>query len=255
MTEATAAAWTQLTSLGLVWVSFHCAGMCGPLVVGFDVAGVSRGGGAGRGALSVLTYQAGRAMTLMTLGALSGLVGSGLGAGFHRAGAILALTMAAAILASQIIPRRWHRPRPRLRLERRAEPIWQRMASRVSTAVLPHMSGGRALDHLALGLLMGLLPCMIPLWVLGLGATTGSPLHGALLMLTLVAMTTPVLLGVTLLPRVVRLSGRLSRALPRVLLGVSALWLTMVGLAGLELIDHLHLPVHLAGRTFVVMLW
>ncbi len=251
MTEATAAAWTQLTSLGLLWVSFHCAGMCGPLVVGFDVAGVARGSSAGTGALSVLTYQAGRAMTLMTLGALSGLVGSGLGAGFHRAGAILALAMAAAILASQLIRRR----PPRMRLERRREPIWQRMASRVSTAVLPHMSGGRALDHLALGLLMGLLPCMIPLWVLGLGATTGSPLHGALLMLTLVAMTTPMLLGVTLLPRVVTRSGRLSRALPRVLLGVSALWLAMVGLAGLELIDHLHLPVRLAGRSFVVMLW
>lgn len=251
MTEATAAAWTQLTSLGLVWVSFHCAGMCGPLVVGFDVAGVSRGSSAGKGALSVLTYQAGRAMTLMTLGALSGLVGSGLGAGFHRAGAILALAMAAAILGSQLIPRR----PPRMRLERRAEPIWQRMASRVSAAVLPHMSGGRPLDHLALGLLMGLLPCMIPLWVLGLGATTGSPLHGALLMLTLVAMTTPMLLGVTLLPRVVRLSSRLASAMPRVLMGISALWLAMVGLAGLELVEHLHLPVRLAGRTFVVMLW
>ncbi|MEZ4268138.1 MAG: sulfite exporter TauE/SafE family protein [Myxococcota bacterium] len=251
MTEATAAAWTQLTSLGLVWVSFHCAGMCGPLVVGFDVAGVSRGRSAGRGALSVLTYQAGRALTLMTLGAGAGLVGSGLGAGFHRAGAVLALLMAAAVLASLFVRRR----PPALRLERRAVPIWQRMADRVTSAILPHMSGGRPVDHLALGLLMGLLPCMIPMWVLGLGATTGSPVHGALLMLTLVAMTTPMLLGVTLLPRVLTLSGRLSRMMPRVLMGISAVWLAMVGLAGLEVVEHMHLPVRLAEKTFVVMLW
>jgi sulfite exporter TauE/SafE len=251
VTEATAAAWAQLTSLGLVWVSFHCAGMCGPLVVGFDVAGVSRGSSALRGATSVLTYQAGRALTLMTLGAISGLVGSGLGAGFHQVGAVLALLMSAAVIVSLFVRRR----PPALRIERRPEPIWQRMAQRVSHAILPHLSGGRPLDHLALGLLMGLLPCMIPLWALGLGATTGSPVHGALLMLALVAMTTPMLLGVTLLPRVVRVSGRLAAAMPRVLMAISALWLGMVGLAGLELIDHVHIPVRVAGRSLVVMLW
>ncbi|MCB9729057.1 MAG: sulfite exporter TauE/SafE family protein [Deltaproteobacteria bacterium] len=251
MSEATAAAWAQLTSLGLVWVSFHCAGMCGPLVVGFDVAGVARGSSPGRGAVSVLTYQAGRALTLMSLGALSGVLGAGLGAGFHRAGAFVALAMGAAVLAGTV----WRRRPPRTRLERRRVPFWRRMADRVSRAVLPHLSGGRPVDHLALGLLMGLLPCMIPLWVLGLAATTGSPIQGALLMLTLVAMTTPMLLGVTLLPRAVRLSGRLARAMPRAVMGISGLWLAMVGLAGLELVDHVHLPLELAGRQLVVMLW
>ena len=60
------------------------------------------------------------------------------------------------------------------------------------------------LRDLALGAVMGFLPCMIVLWALGLSALTGSALHGAAIMLILVALTTPVLLGVTLLPRVLR---------------------------------------------------
>ena len=35
--------YAQLLGLGLVWVSAHCAGMCGPLLVGLDVAGVRSG--------------------------------------------------------------------------------------------------------------------------------------------------------------------------------------------------------------------
>ena len=40
----------QLFSLGLVWVTFHCAGMCGPIVIGFDIAGATRGVSTLRGA-------------------------------------------------------------------------------------------------------------------------------------------------------------------------------------------------------------
>ena len=50
--------------------------------------------------------------------------------------------------------------------------------------------------------------------VLGLAATTGSPLHGAALMLLLVAMTTPTLLGVTLLPRLFGLAASASQSSP-----------------------------------------
>ena len=33
-------AYTQIFSVGVLWISIHCAGMCGPLLIGFDVAGV-----------------------------------------------------------------------------------------------------------------------------------------------------------------------------------------------------------------------
>jgi sulfite exporter TauE/SafE len=105
----------------------------------------------------------------------------------------------------------------------------------------------------ALGGLLGLMPCMITLWALGLAATTGSPLHGAGVMLTLVAMTTPVLLGVTLLPRLVRrVTGRAGPTwVPRLLPGLSAVWLILVGLAGFGLVPHAHLSL----GPWMVMFW
>ena len=63
MSEAATAAYAQLLSVGLLWISFHCAGMCGTLLIGFDVAGAARGASVPRGALSLLTYQLGRAGT------------------------------------------------------------------------------------------------------------------------------------------------------------------------------------------------
>ena len=255
MTEAAAAAWAQVLSLGVVWVGVHCAGMCGPLLIGLDVAGVSRGTTAVGGAAGVLLYQAGRALTYVALGALAGAAGAGLREVFARAGSVVALLLGGVLLAWLVL--RLARPpgaRRTLRIERPGEPPppdpW---VARASRALLPVLGDGRRLNLVALGAMLGLLPCMIPAWVLGLAATTGSPLHGAALMATLVALTTPALLGVTLLPRLVtRRLGAAGRHLPSALMGISALWLVMVGLAGLDLIDHLHLRL---GGGYSVMLW
>ncbi|MGM0576083.1 MAG: sulfite exporter TauE/SafE family protein [Myxococcota bacterium] len=247
------AAYAQLLGLGLIWMSVHCSGMCGPILVGFDVAGTTRSVPAGRGALAVLTYQGGRALTYMFLGALAGWLGAGLRQTFHTAGSWGALAFAVIVLGGiawrTLRPKR---PRP-LRIERTSEPLWERVARRMQDLLLPLARGNRPVHHLALGAIMGFLPCMIPAWVLGLGATTGSPLHGALLMLLLVVMTTPMLLGVTLLPRIVtgRL-GRIGRHLPTALLGLSGVWIGMVGLAGLGVVEHVHLSI---GDDLLLMLW
>jgi sulfite exporter TauE/SafE len=120
----------------------------------------------------------------------------------------------------------------------------------------------RPLGAVMLGAVMGFLPCMLPLWVLGLSALTGSAVHGAALMLLLVAMTTPVLLVVTLLPRLApvlsrargrRVPAAIATAAPAFFMGVSGVWLLLVGSAGLGLIGHAHLGFTLAGRGFLIM--
>ncbi len=264
MSSATAA-YAQLLSVGLVWISFHCAGMCGPLLIGFDVAGTARGTTPVRGALGVLTYQAGRATTYLVLGALAGLVGKGLTAVFEPAGAIFALVFGLAVVTTLVIrairTRRARRPQPvqpvrvgfskietSTALPKRS--LVERLVSGLPRALHP-LNGpdeGRNTRIFALGAAMGLLPCMITYWTLGLAATTGSPLHGALVMLLLVVMTTPMLLGVTLLPR---LMPRRLTWLPQALMTLSGTWLVLVGLAGLELIAHLHLSV----GDYTIMLW
>jgi len=258
MTEAAAGAYAQLLSLGLLWISFHCAGMCGPLLIGFDVAGTTRGWSIPRGGLGVLTYQAGRAVTYAALGALAGLAGVGLEAALGPAGAIFALIFGATVLTVAFWPARRPRPRP-TRLEQRAsgdEPrrgLTERLTAALPRALHPVASGGGPSRIFLLGAAMGLLPCMITFWALGLAATTASPLHGAGVMLLLVLMTSPMLLGVTLLPR---LAGRLRfRHARRVLLAISGVWLGMVGLAGLEVVPHLHFPVEVFGGHYMIMLW
>lgn len=259
--SAAPAAYAQLLSVGLVWISFHCAGMCGPLLIGFDVAGAARGVRALPGAFGVLTYQAGRALTYLLLGALAGLVGRGLAAVFEPAGAIFALlfglTVVGSLIVREVRRRQASRPQPvrvgfsKLDAEgTRSTSFIERLVSRLPRALHPLQGpdDGRHLRIFGLGAAMGLLPCMITYWALGLAATTGSPLHGALVMLLLVVMTTPVLLGVTLLPR---LLPRRAAWVPQVLMALSATWLVMIGLAGLGLIAHQHVSV----GDYMVMLW
>ncbi len=254
-------AYTQLLSVGLVWISFHCAGMCGPILMGLDVAGVARGHHALRGAGSVLLYQAGRAFTYALLGALAGLVGRGLGEVFTGAGGIVALVFGSMLLISSVLklisPEARDPARPVTRLEQRDQkpsPL-ARLQAAIHAGVrrIALQDGAGPARVLMLGAMLGLLPCMITLWALGLAATTGSPLHGAGVMVLLVLMTTPVLLGVTLLPRLLRrlVPGRMAGVMPRVLVALSGAWLVMVGLAGLGVVAHQH--VHLG--EYMLMLW
>lgn len=251
-------AYAQLFSVGLLWISIHCAGMCGPILVGFDVAGVSRGHGALRGAASILTYQAGRALTYLTLGAVVGIAGAGLQRSIHHAGGIMSVTFGAALVgwvAWQLVVHR---------LVQGAAggggpTLGDRLLAGLQALVRPALRAAGANDglrNLTLGAMMGLLPCMISMWALGLAALTGSPLHGAAIMLLLVGMTTPMLLGVTLLPRAIAQPlKRAAHRLPTALMGISGLWLILGGSAGLGLIRHAHFGFDLLGRHFAVMFW
>jgi len=251
-------AYIQMLSVGLLWISVHCAGMCGPILVGFDVAGVSKGSGPARGAGNVLTYQGGRALTYMLLGALVGTFGAGIQHYIHQAGGYMSVTFGAALVGWVL----WSFAGKRL-ASKAGTTAGPTAADRlidglrvVAAPILKAAGDNDTLRSMSLGALMGLLPCMISMWALGLAALTGSPLHGAAIMVLLVAMTTPMLVGVTILPRLVTQPlRRFAQVLPKVLMGVSGVWLILGGSAGLGLIRHAHFGFDAFGRHFAMMFW
>lgn len=259
MTADASAAWTQLFSVGALWISLHCVGMCGPLVAGLDLGGVARGARWSTGIARALTYQLGKALTYATLGGLAGLVGAGVRASFRDAGAPFAIALGLAIVGTAAGFTRRRRDLvsigPRSSSSSKSLPREALRALHASLASL-------ARDHrpsrtFALGALLGLLPCMIPMWVLSLSALSGSVLHGAGLMIALVAMTTPLIVGVSVIPRVLRggLSAIAQSTLPRVLLGVSGIWCVLVGLAAAQWIPHAHTGFTALGRHWLIMFW
>ena len=271
-------AYAQVLGLGVLWTSIHCIGMCGPLLSGLDIAGVMRGRSRLQGLLGVVAYQAGRGLTYAWLGGLAGLLGAGLGrlAKIYRlglkhgmrlatiSGALLALAVGLVLIHRTL---RAFRPeqqqvgtpltplrRPRLSLSPAV--VVEQVLLHSRRALLPLLTSHHPLREVAIGALMGMLPCMIPAWALSQAAMTGSPLHGALVMLLLVGLTTPVLLLTTQLPTILGvLPASIRTGLITLLPAVSGVWLILVGGAGLGLWSHTHLGITLFGRPFLMMLW
>ena len=240
MDPATASAYAQLSSLGVLYVALHCSGMCGPLVVGLGVGDRARGAAAmGR----VLTYQLGKATIYAPLGALAGLLGRGVVHGLARHGTWLTALLGVALIAASL----------RARFSRSNAAPMALLAPLVHRA--DRLRERPWLRAFALGLVMAALPCMLVLWALALAATTHHPLHGALLMLLLLAMSSVPLLAAVRLSALVRTRApRLARLQPW-LPTVSGVWLLLVALAGAGWLPHASLPLSLGGRGYVVMFW
>lgn len=263
--EATSA-YAQLASVGLLWMSFHCAGMCGPLLIGLDVTGAARGCGAVRGMGHVLTYQLGRALMYALFGVAVGAIGAQLGAWFTWAGGIFALAFGLVAVGVGTL-RAWQSAGTPLvagpkRPDGTAGDTEASVESWLARTVRKLLGEERGfVETLALGGLMAFLPCMITFWAMGLAATTQSPIHGAGVMVLLVVMTTPMLLGVTLLPRFVltpvwkRLGPQGRARTQAALILISGSWLVMVGLAGLEVVEHVHINLTLWEEPLTIMLW
>jgi len=247
-------AYAHVLGLGLLWTSLHCASMCGPLLCGLHIGGANptSRSSAASGVRGVLTYQAGRGLTYAWLGGLAGLVGAGLGRIFTSAGGGLSLLFGVALLASVL-----RRRSSLIQIGRRSEVgIVTTVLVRMRALFSPLLRSTHPLRELVLGALMGFLPCMIPAWALGQAALTGSPFHGAAIMLLLVLLTTPVLLVTTQLPRLGSLlPPRLRSAVAKILPAISGGWLLLIGGAGLGLWRHVHLGFTLLGRPFMMMLF
>jgi sulfite exporter TauE/SafE len=193
----TSALYAQVFSLGLIWTSLHCAGMCGPLIAGFGF-GRSVGGTAqiGLAFRDVLRYQSGRALLYSAFGALAGLFGSGLADGLQRWSPMLAL--GAGIIFVSIVLRRTF---PGASTAIQAQPPGRlvQWTARIAASLkaYPRMRA------FTLGMCLAFLPCMLVAWVMSLAALSASPVHGACIMVLLVGMTVPVLMLAAVVPLVV----------------------------------------------------
>jgi sulfite exporter TauE/SafE len=182
----------QVLGLGLPWTLAHCAGMCGPIMLGLRF-------GARPGLPAIATnafadlaaYQAGRLAFYAASGAAVGAAGS-LIAGWRwglfalSIGATLVF-LAAAVRRLPFIARRLGRtavaPGPLTR--------W--------LGTLAHWRERHPLSGAAIiGALLAGLPCGIAAWALALAAATASPWHGAAVMALVVAMSS-LPLGATVL--------------------------------------------------------
>lgn len=242
----------QVLSLGLVWTFFHCSGMCGPLVAGLTSRTGDDGSRARRlwlRARRVLAYQSGRALTYAVMGATAGLVGAQISASVEKIAALSALAVAPvfALLGIARLAGK-HVVMPGL-----GQKISALYASAIRFSRRVTWLRGDVASSAATGLVMGLLPCMLMFWVLGVAATTGSPLHGAGVMVLLVVLTTPTLLAAGCAASIWRIAWS-ERFVGGALL-FSATWLGLVGAAANGWIDHFHITFELAGEPYMLMLF
>jgi sulfite exporter TauE/SafE len=208
-------------SLGLV-SSLHCAQMCGPLVLAYSLP-LTR-----RSPWPHLAYNTGRLATYSLLGALAGAAGGGLIslgriAGVERAAAMIAgiAMMVAGILMSGWLPKQ-----TLVRIGGNSR-LW-----RPASALLRSPA---ASSKLALGAVLGLLPCGLVYAALIKALDAGSALGGALTMLAFGAGTASALLGIGLFSTAI--TARFGRHANRfatvsiLLLGAFLLWRGYTGTA------------------------
>jgi uncharacterized protein len=178
--------------------SFHCAGMCGPLVLALP-AGGQRGWEL---AIGRLLYSAGRVATYSLLGGVFGLAGGVVRiAGLQQALSIaVGAGVVLAALAPRVAGRRVALPVPGIAPVRAALSRLLRTRTRLSLPLI--------------GLLNGLLPCGLVYLGLAGSLATGSALGGMAYMALFGLGTVPLLLAVSLSgplfgPGPRRLAGRL----------------------------------------------
>jgi sulfite exporter TauE/SafE len=171
--------------------SLHCVQMCGPIVLSYSVAANAAQGRRTFLALH-LAYNAGRSISYMLLGIIAGFAGGAMGwvghlAGFQNAAAIVAGTamVLTGIAMFGFAPglQGWRGFALPVRLLR---PAGKLIASPQPAA------------KLALGLMMGFLPCGLIYAALMKAIGTASPIEGALTMLAFALGTSLALIVVGL---------------------------------------------------------
>jgi sulfite exporter TauE/SafE len=246
----------QLIGVGFLWISLHCAGMCGPIVIGLDLGGnLARGESLDRAAnlraaaAHLFMYQTGRSITYAIMGALAGWGGALLQEIFHTLTRSTGLIVAAIIFTYGV-----------LRLAGRGLNLGFSNDNALGRILVKAAKRARELSGLkqkfALGMILGFLPCMITFWALGLAASTQSALHGALIMVMLVWMTSFVIFGFGLAPAIMRhTGGRLRDRLLSVFLMLSGIWLGLVAAGANDWIDHASISFRLFEKGYTIMFW
>ncbi len=251
--------WLQLFGMGLLWTTLHCSGMCGPIITGLlvhndrgapDATATQKTWPRIRG---VLAYQSGRAITYAVLGGVAGALGASFEATIRpiaNVGALVAAAIMVILAGVKLFGERY---------ESFAAGSWASIGKRLGGLMrrLDGVAPERGARRMGVfGLLMGLMPCMLMFWVLGLSIASGSILTGAALMVGLVVMTTPMMLGVACSTSL--LGGALKRwsthIVPAALL-LSAGWMLLIAAGANGLIPHAHLPLRFGGEIYTIMFW
>jgi uncharacterized protein len=200
----------------------HCAAMCGGVACLLNGSRQPPQAGSTRWDFAA-AYNAGRIASYMVAGGFAGAAGQ---AGLLLRGAlpVQQVLMLAAGLTLCLMALYLAGIAPLMRsLESAGTLIW-RYLQPITRHVLPVTSAPRALG---LGALWGWLPCGMVYAALLLAVSTGSPLHGALVMLAFGLGTLPNMLLIT------GVAGRLQQAIKRrSVRRVAAVLLAMLGLFG-----------------------
>lgn len=174
---------TPLT-IGLIG-SFHCIGMCGPIVVALPLKK--------HNLLSKVTgtvlYNSGRVFTYSVLGILFGLLGSGIHmAGFQQWTSIL---LGAAMIISVLFPYFF---RQKITIGN----LFSGFAARLIARLRKLFTDRSYFSLLMIGLLNGLLPCGLVYVAIAGAISSGTVISGALFMMFFGIGTIPLLLIATL---------------------------------------------------------
>lgn len=210
--------WDLPVAFGLgLMSSLHCAQMCGPIVLSYSMA--TRGSWKAH-----LAYNGGRIATYSVLGAVAGAAGHALGlvgrmAGFEQVAAVVCgvLLLITGTLLCGVVPR------GRLvQLDRFGA---ARLFSRTVGGL---MLSPRITGKLALGMLMGLLPCGLLYAALFKASSTGSAISGAASMAAFGLGTSGSLMALGAFSSLIGLRpGRWSNLLSAagvIILGLALLW-------------------------------
>ncbi len=166
--------------LGLMG-SFHCLGMCGPIVLALPLHGNSVGQKIYGGVL----YNLGRTVTYGAMGALFGLVGQGLQlVGFQQ---VVSVIMGGAMIVSVMFPKIF---RNQYSLEQSAF----RWVGKLKKTIVEMFSIRSFQSLFFIGLLNGLLPCGLVYIAIAGAIATGSVAMGAGYMVVFGLGTIPLLL-------------------------------------------------------------
>ena len=198
--------------------SFHCVGMCGPIVLALPV----HRGSKARQMASLLAYNLGRVGTYTLLGAaLGGLGGVAVWVGYLRY-----LSIAAGVLMLLYVL--WP-----TRLDRmlKVPAIWQKEVARLKTHMARHLHSRKLRSLGTLGILNGLLPCGLVYLALISSIATGSLLGGAAYMFMFGLGTLPAMMAVGFFKQWFSptLRSRVRRLTP-ILMAVAGIWLLGRGL-------------------------
>ena len=266
--------YAQLVGIGVLWVSVHCSGMCGPIMAGLTLsnrpkdANIPKRRQALRDAAGVLTYQAGRALTYLVLGAIAGLVGAAAESWIQGVARTTGLVVAVALFLVgftqlpdfQGLLQDLRRAKARRNADENAPrptpPLSARFVQKLFQMLPTHQRFGTYGRMLTSGMILGFLPCSLMFWVLSLSAASASPFHGGMLMLTLILLTTPVLVISAVSAGF--LTGKWRRigayAIPIGMM-FSGFWLGLIACAANDWIPHASIPLTLVGKEFHVVLW